>query len=80
MDLILKPREGDFPNLINARKVWQETKNAAEAFKQLRGRMGAEGFLLKGLMNNHKNDLVNALEAVRLAFFSFFNFAQMLLF
>lgn len=66
MDLILKPRDGDFPNLINARKVWHETKNAAEAFKQLRGRMGAEGFLLKGLMNNHKNDLVNALEAVNI--------------
>jgi len=65
VDLILKPRDGeDVSNFATARKIWWETKDAGEALKHVRGRSTLEGHLLKGLANNHKNDLVNALEAV----------------
>jgi hypothetical protein len=63
--LILKPREGDNNSaLANVKKIWWETKDAGEALKAMRGRNHVETHLLRGLKSNHKNDLVNALEAV----------------
>ncbi|XP_065332420.1 pseudouridylate synthase 7 homolog isoform X1 [Cloeon dipterum] len=65
VDLILKPRDGfDYPDMAKAREIWLETKDADAAFQQLTRKTSVEAQLLRGLKENHKNDLVNALESI----------------
>ncbi|XP_059473464.1 pseudouridylate synthase 7 homolog [Neocloeon triangulifer] len=65
VDLILKPRDDcEYPDMTKARQIWWEKKDASEALKQLRFKTSVEAQLWKGLQDNHKNDLVNAMESI----------------
>ncbi|KAK2581261.1 hypothetical protein KPH14_008051 [Odynerus spinipes] len=57
IDLILKPREGEHDtDLAEARKIYETTKNASEAYNRIRNSEKIEAALLKGLqMYTEKN-------------------------
>jgi len=51
--------------MVEARKVWQSTHDAGKTLNALRGFHCTERQLLQGLKQCAKNDVVNALSAVR---------------
>ena len=53
--------------MIEARSVWRSTHDAGKTLAALRGFHCTERQLLEGLKRSAKNNIVNALSAVRLS-------------
>ncbi|CAD1471262.1 unnamed protein product [Heterotrigona itama] len=65
IDLILKPREGENDeDLIEARKIYEETKDASAAYKRMRRCNKVEAILLKGLSITNSNNPQGALDLI----------------
>lgn len=71
-ELILKPREGDPAYLEKMRKYWWATRDAKGARDMLlKTNNSIESKLLVGLSKHNENDVVSALENVRIFLFPF---------
>lgn len=64
IELILKPRERDEPNLAECRKEWWLTRDAKKVYGMLTRKNSIEGHLLAGLSAHNRNDFVNALNNI----------------
>ena len=64
VDLILRPRDGDKPQVAMARSIFKEQGNAAAALKHMPTWCVAERSLLEGLVRAQKNDYVSAFSSI----------------
>ncbi|GIY92393.1 pseudouridylate synthase 7 homolog, partial [Caerostris extrusa] len=64
IDLILTPRQEDPEDLLAAKQIWTQSKDAKLALQNLKRKFGIEGKLLSGLASTHEKDLYNALGAI----------------
>ena len=64
VDLILRPRDGDKPQIAMARSIFKEQGNAAAALKHMPTWCVAERSLLEGLSKAQKNDYVSAFSSI----------------
>ncbi|GIY26645.1 pseudouridylate synthase 7 homolog [Caerostris darwini] len=64
IDLILTPRQEDPEDLLAAKQIWIQSKDAKLALQNLKRKFGIEGKLLSGLASTHEKDLYNALGAI----------------
>ncbi|KAK9306222.1 hypothetical protein QLX08_002966 [Tetragonisca angustula] len=65
IDLILKPREGENDeDLVEARKIYEETKDASAAYKRIKNFNKVEAILLKGLSICNSNNPQGALDLI----------------
>lgn len=66
--MILKPKEAEdqTSDIVQAKKIFAETRDAKKAFELLSKHKykTIEGRLLQGLMSSNENDYVSALESV----------------
>ncbi|XP_043510231.1 pseudouridylate synthase 7 homolog isoform X1 [Frieseomelitta varia] len=65
IDLILKPREGENDeDVVEARKIYAETKDASAAYKRIKNCNKVEAILLKGLSTCNSNNPQGALDLI----------------
>lgn len=66
VDLILRPRPGESPDVSEARRVWAEEKNAEKALSLMPRRVVAERCILESFQKvGSTRNLVGALSTVR---------------
>ncbi|XP_074098708.1 pseudouridine synthase 7 isoform X2 [Cotesia typhae] len=64
IDLVLKPRDNDYPDLAKARECYAKTKDAKQALKLIQRPDKIEVKLLKGITINGPNSPQNALDSI----------------
>ncbi|KAI8821684.1 pseudouridine synthase [Fimicolochytrium jonesii] len=65
VEMIMEPKEGDRPDVLEARRLWREEGNAAEALKKLPKHLLAERSILQYFKSTKNvNNYLGALEAI----------------